>query len=265
MEPRDCRLPKLLPLRTRFVKQITPCGFSVLHPLQEEPYTTGNFHYPSTYRGNLTEVLHGKRIEDPYRWLEDSDNAEVTNWVERQMDCTSNYMKAHSTTVANLQKEMTALWDYEKFGTPFRRGNRYFFFKNDGLQNQYCNSLEEAMSGKATVLLDVNTWRTDGTAAFKFVEFSEDGLYLAYGISLSGSDWTTIYVRDVASGKDLSDKIEWVKFSGVSWTHDNLGFFYSRYPEPTGSETAGNRDHMVYYHVRFHHEFQIYIFFYRKF
>eukprot|EP00941_MAST-03F_sp_MAST-3F-sp1_P006313 g6313.t1 len=254
---------KISKLSSNFVLEKTKCGFSILSALPELPTTFHEkYNYPSTFRGPTKEILHGTVVEDPYRWLEDPDAPAVENWVERQVKCTNDYMAQHKSTVKKVNERMTKLFDYEKYGTPFRRGDRYFFFKNDGLQNQYvlykANSLEDAMNGKASVLLDINTWREDGTASYKFVEFSEDGKYMAYGVSLSGSDWTTIYVRDVESCKDLPDKVEWVKFTNVSWTHDHKGFFYSRYPAPNlsdnkedaaGSETTGNRDHMIYYHT----------------
>lgn len=194
--------------------------------------------------------------------MEDPDDARVENWVDRQVTCTASHMRSMKENVDAVRKELKALWNYTKFGTPFRRGDRFFFFKNDGMQNQYvlytCASIEEARTGRARVLLDMNTWRDNGTAAIRSYAISENGRWLAYAVSLSGSDWSTIYVRDVKTGKDLPDQIKWVKFSSISWSHDNTGFYFSRYPEPSlsstkedaaGAETTGNRDHAVWYHT----------------
>jgi prolyl oligopeptidase len=175
-------------------------------------------------------------VEDPYRWLEDPDDAVVKDWVNRQVEFTSNYVREElESRKKKVVKEMTSLWNYEKFGTPFERGGRYFFHHNTGTQNQYimytCDSLDDLKKKKKRVLLDVNSMRKDGTAAMKTYSVSEDGNYLAYAISYGGSDWSTIFLRDVKTAKDMDNvKIEWVKFSSISWTPDGRGFFYSRYP-----------------------------------
>ncbi len=189
--------------------------------------------YPATKRTDLVENLHGTTVADPYRWLEDDvrDNPDVRSWVDAQSGLTAAYLKAIPKR-AVLQKKLTALWNYEKIGVPTKHGDRYFFFKNDGLQNQSVFYSQETLDGPATVLMDPNTWSKDGTVALGSVSFSDDGTLAAYAVSEAGSDWTTWRVKEVATGKDLPDELKWVKFSGLAWTKDGKGFFYSRFDEP---------------------------------
>ena len=247
--------------KSRFCSKKTKAGCYVIEALPEVSSTLpGTFAYPSTFRDGTKETFHGHTVvEDPYRWLEDPDDAVVKDWVNRQVEFTSNYVREElESRKKKVMKEMTSLWNYEKFGTPFERGGRYFFHHNTGTQNQYimytCDSLDDLKKKKKRVLLDVNSMRKDGTAAIKTYSVSEDGNYLAYAISYGGSDWSTIFLRDVKTGKDVENvKIEWVKFSSISWTPDGRGFFYSRYPSlddnlDQGTETTGSSNQMLYFH-----------------
>lgn len=189
--------------------------------------------YPETKRGDLVETLHGTPVADPYRWLEDDvrKNPEVRNWVDAQSKLTADYLKAIPQR-ETIQKKLTELWNYEKIGVPAKHGDRYYFFKNDGLQNQSVFYSQETLDGPAKVLMDPNTWSKDGTVALGSISFSDDGKLVAYATSEAGSDWTTWRVKDSATGKNLDDELKWVKFSGLAWTKDGKGFFYSRFDEP---------------------------------
>ena len=189
--------------------------------------------YPETKRANLVETLHGTDIPDPYRWLEDDvrKNPAVRTWVDAQSNLTAEYLKAIPQR-STIQKKLTTLWNYEKIGVPTKHGDRYFFFKNDGLQNQSVFYSQESLDGPATILMDPNSWSKDGTVALGSVSFSDDGKMVAYAVSEAGSDWTTWKVKEVATTKNLEDELKWVKFSGLAWTKDGQGFFYSRFDEP---------------------------------
>ena len=150
---------------------------------------------------------------------------------------------------ATIKDRLTKLWNYERFGVPFREGKNYFYTRNSGLQNQSVLYTVTSLDGQPTLLLDPNTLSTDGTVALSGIAASNDGRLLAYSLSSSGSDWQEWKVRDVTTGKDLADNIKWVKFSGASWTPDNKGFFYSRYDEPKSDSLKGiNYFQKLYYH-----------------
>ena len=205
--------------------------------------------YPVTARTNQVDDYHGVKVADPYRWLED-DNAPATKaWVEAQNKVTFAYLEQIPER-ARLKQRLTQLWNFERYGIPFKRGARYFFSKNDGLQNQSVIYTLSSLEAEATVLLDPNKLSADGTVALSGLAVSEDGRHVAYGLATSGSDWQEWKVRDVATGQDLADHLKWVKFSGASWTHDHQGFFYSRYDEPApGTQLSGvNYFQKVYYH-----------------
>lgn len=197
----------------------------------------------------MVETLHGVPIEDPYRWLED-DNAPATQaWVQRQNAVTFAYLEGIPER-GLLRERLTALWNYERYGVPFRQGGRYFFSKNDGLQNQSVLYVTESLEAEPRVLLDPNTLAADGTVALTSYAVSDDGNLLAYGVAVAGSDWQEWRVRDVRTGEDRSDRLQWVKFSGASWTPDSRGFYYSRYDEPTEAQrlTKVNYFQKLYYH-----------------
>ena len=211
--------------------------------------STAPFDYPDTRKVDQVDDYHGTRVEDPYRWLEDDYSDETRAWVAAQNELTFDYLRGLPQREP-LRARLTELWDYERFGVPFRKGGRYFFFKNDGLQNQSVLYQQPSLDAEPTVLLDPNRLSEDGTTALSTLALSEDGRLLAYGVARSGSDWQEFHVRDVTTGEDRSDHLRWIKFSSPSWTHDGAGFFYSRYPEPQEDESQGgvNRNQKVYYH-----------------
>lgn len=204
--------------------------------------------YPRARKSDQVDDYHGVKVADPYRWLEDLDSEETKAWVEAQNKLSFGYLEG--IPARNMLKErITKLWNYEKYGVPFKEGNRYFYFRNSGLQNQSVLYTVTGLDATPEMILDPNTMSADGTVAVSGTQVSPDGKLLAYSISASGSDWQEWKVRDVETAKDLSDHLKWVKFSGVSWTLDAKGFFYSRYDEPKGdSLKATNYFQKVYYH-----------------
>ena len=213
--------------------------------------------YPKTRKSDHVDDYHGRKIADPYRWLEDADSPETTAWVKAQNEVTFGFLKSIPQREA-IRKRLTELWNYERFGTPRQRGGRYFYSRNDGLQNQSVlytaesldEMLDESLNGKPRVLLDPNKLSADGTVALSGRSVSDDGRLMAYGLSTAGSDWQEWKVLDVATGKHLGDHLKWIKFSSVSWTPDGRGFYYSRYDEPEEDEklTGTNYFQKLYYH-----------------
>jgi prolyl oligopeptidase len=205
--------------------------------------------YPPTRQVEQWDTYHGTPVPDPYRWLEDANAPETQAWVEAQNQVTFAYLSRLPAREA-IRSRLKELWNYERFGIPFRQGNRYFLSRNDGLQNQSVLYTLESLDAEPRVLLDPNTLSADGTVALSGVSVSEDGRLMAYGISASGSDWQEWKVRDVASGKDLPDHLKWIKFSGTSWRRNGEGFFYSRYDEPKAGEAfqGVNYHQKLYYH-----------------
>ena len=203
---------------------------------------------PATRASDQVDDYHGRKVADPYRWLEDTDAPETAAWVNAQNAATFAYLAAIPEREA-IRKRLTQLWNYERYSTPFRRADRYFYFRNDGLQSQSVLYTQPSPGAPPAVLLDPNTMSADGTVALSMTAVSHDGRYLAYGTSSSGSDWQEFRVRAVADGRDLDDHLRWIKFSGASWTRDGKGFFYSRYPEPRDAAlTESNRNQILYYH-----------------
>jgi prolyl oligopeptidase len=205
--------------------------------------------YPPTAAVDIVDDYHGTKVPDPYRWLEDTHAPETQAWIAAQNEVTFGYLKSLPSRDA-LRERLTELWNYARYGTPFREGGRYFFFRNDGLQDQSVLYTMDSLADEPRLLLDPNTFSADGTVALTTLGVSADGRYLGYGTSSGGSDWRELRVLDVVTGTPLEDHIRWVKFSGLSWTEDGRGFFYSRYPEPEpGQELLSvNRDQKVYYH-----------------
>ncbi|MBX9626848.1 MAG: prolyl oligopeptidase family serine peptidase [Gemmataceae bacterium] len=222
-------------------------GLSATATAQEKP----PLKYPETKTVDQVDDYHGTKVQDPYRWLEDDvrTSEDVAAWVEAQNKVTQAYLNSIPWRGA-IEKRITALYDYEKYGIPSKIGGKYFFTKNDGLQNQSVLYVQDKLDGPARVLLDPNSWSKDGTIALSGTAISDDGKYLAYGKAASGSDWNTWHVLDVATGKPLDDELKWVKFSGASWTADGRGFFYSRFPEPSKDAAfqALNENMKLYYH-----------------
>ncbi|PHX54056.1 S9 family peptidase [Tychonema bourrellyi FEM_GT703] len=207
------------------------------------------FSYPTTRKIDQTDDYHGIPVSDPYRWLENPDSEETQAWVKAQNAVTFGYLKEIPAR-EKIKQRLTQLWDYEKYGIPFKEGDRYFYYKNDGLQNQSILYTLTSLDGEPKVLIDPNTLSEDGTVALGGIAISEDGKFMAYGLSTSGSDWQEWKIRDIETGADLSDHLKWVKFSGAAWTHDGQGFFYSRYDEP--NEKSKHED-VNYYQKLFYH------------
>ncbi len=192
--------------------------------------------YPKSRKSDVVDVIHGRPVPDPYRWLEELDSEETRAWIEEQNRLTFSFLDQIPER-NKIRERLTQLWDYEKFGVPHREGNRYFFSKNDGLQNQNVLYTTDSLEEQPRVLLDPNELSPDGTVALVGYSVSDDGNLMAYGLSTAGSDWMEWKVRDVATGQDLLDVLKWIKFSSAAWTKDGSGFFYSRYAEPAPGAT----------------------------
>jgi prolyl oligopeptidase len=206
------------------------------------------YNYPAARKSDQVDDYHGVKVADPYRWLEDLDSEETRAWVEAQNKLSFGFLASIPERDA-LKDRITKLWNYEKYGIPFKEGNRYFYSRNSGLQNQAVLYSVTTLDAPPQLLLDPNTLSTDGTVALSGLQSSPDGKLLAYSLSASGSDWQEWKVRDVETSRDLSDHLKWVKFSGVSWTQDGKGFFYSRYDEPKEEALkAINYFQKIYYH-----------------
>ena len=203
--------------------------------------------YPQTKKVDVTDDYFGTTVEDPYRWLEDDNSAETAEWVKAQNEVTFAYLEKLPYR-EEIRNRLTELINYPRYSTPFKEAGKYYFFKNDGLQNQDVLYVTETLDGEPAVALDPNKLSEDGTVALTGVEISEDGKYLIYKIARSGSDWNEIYVKSLETVELLDDHIEWVKFSGVDY-YDG-GFFYSAYDKPVpGSELSNaNEYHKVFYH-----------------
>ncbi|HRA60831.1 MAG TPA: prolyl oligopeptidase family serine peptidase [Bacteroidia bacterium] len=212
-----------------------------------EQATSEKLIYPATAKSDQVDDYFGVKVSDPYRWLENDTAEDVKKWVTEENKVTFGYLE--KIPFRNKIKErLTDIFNYPKYSNPFRAGEYYFFSKNDGLQNQSVIYYQKGLDGKPEVFLDPNTMSSDGTAAVSLLGFSKDKKYVAYAINQSGSDWQTIYVMEVATKKLMSDKLDWVKFSGASWK-DN-GFYYARYDAPPkGKEfSQKNEYHKIYYH-----------------
>ena len=203
--------------------------------------------YPSTKSVDHVDAYHGVKVADPYRWLEDDTSADTAAWVEAQNKVTFAYLDKIPYRAA-LTTRLKSLYDYAKFGSPSRKGDYYFFSKNDGLQNQSVLYIQKGLNGTPDVLIDPNTWSADGTVRLAGFAPSKDAKLAVYGVSRSGSDWQEYNVMDLSTRRVLSDKVEWVKVSSIAWRGN--GFYYSRYPQPEkGKELSSiNENHQVYYH-----------------
>ena len=207
------------------------------------------FNYPQARTVDQTDDYHGTIVPDPYRWMEDVDAPETLEWIRQQNELTQAYL-AQVPARDKINKRLTELWDFAKAGAPNKRGGNYFQERNSGLQNQSVLYVKSSLSAEARVLLDPNTLSEDGTVALTSYSISKDGRRLAYATSASGSDWLTWHIRDVETGTDLPEKIEWSKFSGAAWLPDGSGFFYSRYDKPTegGEYENANYNQKVFFH-----------------
>lgn len=208
--------------------------------------------YPETRRVDVVEEQFGVKVADPYRWLENDvrNDPEVAAWVAAENRVTDAYL-ATLPGRAIFAGRIKQLFDYERFGVPQKKGGRYFYMHNSGLQNQAVLFVRDGLDGEGRVLIDPNGWSKDGATALAEWMPSEDGKHLVYSIQDGGTDWRTIKVLDVATGKETGDKVEWAKYTmGAAWAHDGSGFFYSRYPEPPAEAKfqALNENHKIYFH-----------------
>jgi prolyl oligopeptidase len=205
--------------------------------------------YPNTRTVEQIDNYHGTLVSDPYRWLEDVDSPDTLEWIKQQNKMTVSILE-NIPGRETIKKRLTDLWDFSKAWAPYKKGNRYFQERNSGLQNQNVLYVMESLETEARLLLDPNTLSEDGTVALTSFAMSEDGNWLAYATSASGSDWLTWHIRDVGTGSDLDEVLEWSKFSTAAWLPDNSGFYYSRYDMPVeGNEFQNtNYNQRVYLH-----------------
>ena len=205
--------------------------------------------YPQPRKGDVVDDYFGTKIADPYRWMEDLNSADVKQWVDAENAVTAKYLDSLPVRDA-LKKRITDLYNYPRVGIPYFEGRRWFYTRNTGLQRQNVTFTRETLNGPETIAIDANQLSPDGSVQLSDFEPSPDGVHFAYGQAEGGSDWSTYYVRELSSAKQLSDVIRWVKFSSIAWTTDGKGFFYGRYPEPPAGKMieAAVKDKKIYYH-----------------
>jgi len=203
--------------------------------------------YPDTKKDSTTDNYFGTIIADPYRWLENDTSAATKAWVDAQNKVTQNYLEQIPYR-NDIKARLTEIWNYPKESAPFKIGDYYFFTKNDGLQNQNIWFIKNGLEGKEEIFLDPNKLSADGTAAISLLGVSNDKKFIAYSVAQAGSDWSNIYVMEVATKKKLTDELKWTKFSGAAWKGD--GFYYSKFDEPAkGTDlSAANKFQKIYYH-----------------
>ncbi len=221
----------------------------VVNAAAQAPTAKAGLKYPETRKVEQVDNYHGTSIADPYRWLEDDNSAETKAWVKAQNAVTDKFLEAMPQRLP-VRKIYTDLYNFERFGLPSKEGGRYFWSRNDGLQQQSVVYMASSLTAKPAVAIDPNLLSKDGTVALSGTEVSRDGRYLAYGVAVAGSDWQAWQVRDLKTGKDLEDKTEWVKFSGIAWSPDSKGYFYARYdaPKEGAALTGANFYQKLYYH-----------------
>jgi prolyl oligopeptidase len=203
--------------------------------------------HPATKKQSVITNYFGTEIDDPYRWLEDDNSPETAAWVKAQNELTETYLSKIPYR-EKIKEKLTAIWNYPKQGAPVKAGKYYLVAKNDGLQDQEIWYIKEGLEGNEELFLDPNALADDGTAALSLLGFSHDKKHVAFAVSQSGSDWSNIYVMEIATKMKLPDELKWTKFSGAAWRGD--GFYYSRYDEPIAgtSRAAANQFQKVYYH-----------------
>jgi prolyl oligopeptidase len=236
----------------RWIFAATAAAFAMVSLMAQET----KLKYPDTKKGGVTDDYHGTMVADPYRWLEDDvrKSKDVADWVEAENKVTAAFLETIPEREA-IKKRITELWNFEKFSSPLmpapiKVGGKYFFTKNDGLQNQFVLYIQDSLDATPRMLMDPNTWSKDGTVALAGQAVSDDAKYIAFGVAEAGSDWNTWKVFDVNAVKPLADELKWVKFSSASWTIDGKGFFYSRFPEPKSDAAFQdlNVSMKLYYH-----------------
>jgi prolyl oligopeptidase len=192
--------------------------------------------YPEARRADQVDDYFGEKVSDPYRWMESIDSPETQAWIRAERATTDSALRAIPERDA-VRRRLQTLWNFPRYGIPEKGGGRLFYRKNEGLQNQAVVNVIDSPGSEPRALIDPNTLSSEGTVAVTQVSPSDDGRLLGYGIAVAGSDWNEFHVRDVDTGKDLPDVVRWIKFSGLSWTHDGKGFFYSRYPDLPKTDT----------------------------
>ena len=210
-------------------------------------FSYAQVEYPVTKKVNQTDNYHGTMVSDPYRWLENDTSEETKKWVTEQNAVTFKYL-ASIPFRDSIRKRLASVYNYERYGIPFQNNGYYYFYKNDGLQNQAVLYRQKGLSGPISIIIDPNTFSSDATTQLDDFEISKDGKYAAYSISRAGSDWRTIFIKDLSVMKDLPDSLIWVKESHIQWSKN--GFYYSRYPAPAiGMElSSANENHQVWHH-----------------
>ena len=219
----------------------------MLSSCNNETKTNGDepLKYPETKKCDTVDNYFGTAVADPYRWLEDDFSDETANWVKAQNEVTNNYL-AKISYRDKMKNRLQEIMNYPKESAPSKKGSRYFFYRNDGLQNQSVLYYKNSLDGEAVELLDPNKLSDDGTVALSNLGISDDGNYLGYAISRNGSDWEEIFVKNIETGETLNDHLMWVKFTSIAWKGD--GFFYSRFPEPKNELSGVNENGQLYYH-----------------
>ncbi|HEX8216297.1 MAG TPA: prolyl oligopeptidase family serine peptidase, partial [Allosphingosinicella sp.] len=216
-----------------------------------EPAPERGIVYPETRRETVVETQFGEAIADPYRWLENDvrNDPAVRQWVTAQNQVTERYLATLPARTA-FRDRMRQIYDFERYGVPVKRSNRYFYTRNDGLQNQSVLYVRNGLNGAPRIAIDPNAWSPDGTTALGEWEPSKDGRRIVYSVQEGGSDWRTVRVLDVDSGRVLEDEVRWVKFSPLDWAHNGSGFYYSRFPQPQAGQEfqSTNVNQSIYFH-----------------
>ncbi|MBI5762009.1 MAG: S9 family peptidase [Planctomycetes bacterium] len=236
-------------IRSRCVSVIALVAFVGCSQQSVSQFPSTRLVYPRAKKVEQIDDLHGTKIADPYRWMEDLDSPDLAKWVAEENKVTFGYLNEIPSR-EKIRSRLTKVWNYERYMPPFKDGGRYFISKNDGLQNQNVVYTMKTLDDSPSVLLDPNKLSADGTVALGGYFVSDDGKYVCYAVSEAGSDWQQFRVRDIETGKDTDDMIKWSKFSGAAWTKDGKGFFYSRYDEPKDQNMMSGVNYFqkLYYH-----------------
>ncbi|GAO31534.1 prolyl endopeptidase [Geofilum rubicundum JCM 15548] len=222
-------------------------GLSALFLIQSCQKKPGRLSYPATVQSDSTDVYYGTQVADPYRWLEDDNSEETKKWVQAQNAVTNNYLAKIPFRDA-IKERLTSVWAYTRQSAPTQKGNYLFYSRHDGIQNHAVYYVKNVTDSIERVLIDPNLLSEDGTTSVAATSISPDGQYMAYAISEGGSDWREVFIREVETGSDLDDHLQYIKFSDFSW--DAQGFYYGRYDQPAkGSELSGSNEYQkLFYH-----------------